>query len=54
MGVLHHNFTIRPCTGEYESRILSIYYYKPLLIINNHLLSASVCAELGDRKQAIY
>ena len=25
-----------------------------LLVINNHLPPASVCAELGDGKQAIY
>ena len=35
--VLRHNFTIRPSTGVYESRILSsVYIYYELLIIGSN------------------
>ena len=35
--LLHHNFTIHPSTGVYESRILSsIYYYELLPIVSTY------------------
>ena len=36
--LLHHNFTIHPSTGVYESRILSSIYYYELLILVKYLM----------------
>ena len=45
--LLHHNFTIRPSTGIYESRILSSIYYYELLVLLEALYGNTLILHIG-------